>query len=79
MSKRVTTDDANPIYSLKPLHLVNISLEYTVSRNDSELKIYTRLNNIFNNKYQIVRSYATPGINWIAGISLNLVKLRSDE
>ncbi len=54
---------------LKPYTLVNISASYAVFKN---IKIYGRINNLFNAQYEEVFGYGTPGLSGYLGINLSL-------
>lgn len=67
--KRYTTDDNNPRYSMPSHMLLNIYTTYNFSMRDLSGSLQLKVNNLLNNQYQVVRSYAMPGRTYQIGIT----------
>ncbi len=73
LGKRFTTSDMNAIYALDPIHLVNINLSYGYQLKKIQMELYARINNLGNQNYQMIRSYASPGISASLGMKLSFL------
>lgn len=69
---RFTTADNTQF--LNPYHLSNIKFTYTDKFKDRPLKIFYKLNNIFNVNYQVVLNRPMPLINHEIGFNFNINK-----
>ena len=59
---------------LNPYHLSNVKFTYTDKFKDRPLKIFYKLNNIFNVNYQVVLNRPMPLINHEIGFNFNINK-----
>lgn len=55
-------------------HVGNIHLAYSFKQNNFSGKIFTSINNIYNQNYRVVERRAMPGTNLLFGININLKK-----
>ena len=69
---RFTTADNTQF--LDPFHLSNVKFSYTDKFKDRPLKIFYKLNNIFNVNYQVVLNRPMPLINHEIGFNFNINK-----
>ena len=69
---RFTTADNTQF--LDPFHLSNVKFTYTDKFKDRPLKIFYKLNNIFNVNYQVVLNRPMPLINHEIGFNFNINK-----
>jgi len=69
---RFTTADNTQF--LDRFHLTNVKFSYTDKLKDRPLKIFNKLNNIFNINYQVVLNRPMPLINHEIGFNLNINK-----
>ena len=74
LNSRFTTIDKNHIYQLDPIHLVSLNAAIKIQLKQFQLEIYSRIDNLFSYQYQMIRSYATPGISGVIGVKINIVK-----
>lgn len=79
LNSRFTTIDKNPVYKLDPIHLVSLNVAYKYPLKQFQVEIYSRIDNLFSYQYQMIRSYATPGISGVLGIKINFVKNKQLE
>jgi outer membrane receptor for Fe3+-dicitrate len=55
-------------------HVGNIHLAYSFKQNNFSGKIFTSINNIYNQNYRVVERRPMPGTNLLFGININLKK-----
>lgn len=77
LGERYTSGDLNPLYVLDPIHLLSANSSYRTKIRNMPIEFYIKVNNLLNNNYQIVRSYASPGISVTAGFKMNFTKLKN--
>jgi vitamin B12 transporter len=75
--KRHTTEDNNPAFSM-PMHMLfNIYAGYSFSVRDLSGTLQLKVNNLFDQQYQVVRSYAMPGRTYQIGITFHFLTLKN--
>lgn len=61
IGKRYTTEDNNPVYAMPSHFLLNLFTGYTFYFRDLSGTLQLRVNNLLDQQYQLVRSFAMPG------------------
>lgn len=69
--KRHTTEDNNPAFAMPSHTLLNFYTGYNFSMRDLSGTLQFKVNNLFDQQYQFVRSYPMPGRTYQIGISFN--------
>ncbi|HKR06053.1 MAG TPA: hypothetical protein VJY62_15560, partial [Bacteroidia bacterium] len=67
---RYTTSDN--ILSLPYYHFANLRIEKNFSLQKNSFGIFFKINNLFDENYQVIAYRAMPGRNYFAGININL-------
>jgi len=57
---------------LMPYNTGNIQALYTMSLRKNSLQFTAQCNNLWNKQYQVVNGRPMPGINWVAGVKLEI-------
>lgn len=61
-TRYVNTDETDGI---APYHLTNFQLSYNLKWSEKHLFFSAQVNNLFNKRYEVVKSRPMPGINWL--------------
>ncbi len=62
--------DHNPLSSINPFWLHNLELNYRLELGKARLKVNFALLNLTNKKYETIKNYPMPGVNFKTGITL---------
>jgi iron complex outermembrane receptor protein len=59
--QRYTTTDNDPVYALEPYTLANMVAGIHAGKKKTRYSLQIDIHNLFNTRYQVIRSYAMPG------------------
>ncbi|MEP7168724.1 MAG: TonB-dependent receptor [Bacteroidota bacterium] len=77
VSSRFTTSDN--ILSLPFYHFANLNIEKYFILNKNSYGVFFKINNLFDENYQVIAYRAMPGRNYSAGIKINLNYIKSSN
>jgi vitamin B12 transporter len=66
----ITTDESD---YLLPYYTSNVQLMYNTAFSRHDLQLTFQCNNVFNQRYYVVRDRPMPGINWLVGFKLGII------